>query len=236
MFEGSMFGEYAQIASFLSSPTAGNYDYGARYLPAHLLPQQPSFNMPWGWGQKDKETITEEGVVGDGQSLLVEDFIMVAEFSEIEGPKPVLTIPKDGGESVDLNSLSVKIMAVDHQTNSESEKIMMFYEELSSQFKRAARYLKYGNRLLFVKDLEKHLQDLDHTKGYLLNQVGRMRLKTTHTQDEEQNKIRSRTGAQTQIPQTLREVMHSEEGVERVSGVLDVDEAFVKRNRGHLCT
>lgn len=91
MFEGSMFGEYAQIASFLSVPTAGNYDYGARYLPAHLLPQQPSFHLPWGWGQKDKETTTEEGVVGDGQSLLVEDFIMVAEFSEIEGPKPVVS-------------------------------------------------------------------------------------------------------------------------------------------------
>lgn len=36
-----------------------------------------------------------------------------------------LTIPKDGGESVDLNSLSVKIMAVDHQTNSESEYVII---------------------------------------------------------------------------------------------------------------
>ena len=31
---------------------------------------------------------------------------------------------------------------------------------------QAARFLKYGNRLLFVKDLERHLEDLEHTKGF----------------------------------------------------------------------
>ncbi|XP_071478743.1 guanine nucleotide exchange protein smcr8a-like [Diadema antillarum] len=42
------------------------------------------------------------------------DFILVCEFSELEGPKPLITIPKDGGSSFDKNMYAVKIMAVDY--------------------------------------------------------------------------------------------------------------------------
>ncbi|XP_068606974.1 guanine nucleotide exchange protein smcr8b [Brachionichthys hirsutus] len=47
------------------------------------------------------------------------DFILVAEFSEQVGPKPVLTIPDDSGVvgSFDLNHFSVRIMSVDYQAS-----------------------------------------------------------------------------------------------------------------------
>lgn len=47
------------------------------------------------------------------------DFILVAEFSEQVGPKPVLTIPDDPGVigSFDLNHFSVRIMSVDYQAS-----------------------------------------------------------------------------------------------------------------------
>uniref|UniRef100_A0A667WE29 Smith-Magenis syndrome chromosome region, candidate 8b n=1 Tax=Myripristis murdjan TaxID=586833 RepID=A0A667WE29_9TELE len=47
------------------------------------------------------------------------DFILVAEFSEQVGPKPVLTIPDGSGVigSFDLNHFSVRIMSVDYQAS-----------------------------------------------------------------------------------------------------------------------
>lgn len=47
------------------------------------------------------------------------DFILVAEFSEQVGPKPVLTIPNDPRVigSFDLNHFSVRIMSVDYQAS-----------------------------------------------------------------------------------------------------------------------
>uniref|UniRef100_A0A3B3CP68 UDENN FLCN/SMCR8-type domain-containing protein n=1 Tax=Oryzias melastigma TaxID=30732 RepID=A0A3B3CP68_ORYME len=47
------------------------------------------------------------------------DFILVAEFSEQVGPKPVLTIPDDQRVigSFDLNHFSVRIMSVDYQAS-----------------------------------------------------------------------------------------------------------------------
>ncbi|XP_069385424.1 guanine nucleotide exchange protein smcr8b [Paralichthys olivaceus] len=47
------------------------------------------------------------------------DFILVAEFSEEVGPKPVLTIPDDPRVigSFDLNHFSVRIMSVDYQAS-----------------------------------------------------------------------------------------------------------------------
>ncbi|XP_041839477.1 guanine nucleotide exchange protein SMCR8-like [Melanotaenia boesemani] len=47
------------------------------------------------------------------------DFILVAEFSEQVGPKPVLTIPDDQKVigSFDLNHFSVRIMSVDYQAS-----------------------------------------------------------------------------------------------------------------------
>ncbi|XP_069023203.1 guanine nucleotide exchange protein smcr8b isoform X2 [Embiotoca jacksoni] len=47
------------------------------------------------------------------------DFILVAEFSEQVGPKPVLTIPDDSRVigSFDLNHFSVRIMSVDYQAS-----------------------------------------------------------------------------------------------------------------------
>ena len=73
-----MFGEYAQIASYVQSPQEAlnqNDLYGMERLPAYL---RPSVSPPQPWNPKREK------------SGLGEDFIMVAEFSELEGPKPVV--------------------------------------------------------------------------------------------------------------------------------------------------
>ncbi|KAK3585583.1 hypothetical protein CHS0354_036770 [Potamilus streckersoni] len=155
----------------------------------------------------------------DGSSL--EDFILIAEFSEREGPKPVLVIPKDGGQGFDQNEFSVRILAVDHHSSvtdgfhltednqvvmedseneiytfvhhlvlndflargyvrpfcisyitKDSRKIMSCYTDLSQQMNKVARYIKYGNRLVFMRDLEQHLEDLRLTKETLLKVHG----------------------------------------------------------------
>ncbi|GLH15451.1 Uncharacterized protein GBIM_19894 [Gryllus bimaculatus] len=48
-----------------------------------------------------------------------EDFIVFAEFSEITGPVPLLTIPSKlaSYEDIDMNALIMKIMSVDYQAN-----------------------------------------------------------------------------------------------------------------------
>ncbi|XP_070190921.1 guanine nucleotide exchange protein SMCR8-like [Littorina saxatilis] len=262
-----MFGEYAQIATYLPSTRdpSGAGDYSVSGLPPHLLPPPPIAQTQWAGGGPGRR--------GRGHEFLdsinsMDDFVMVAEFSEIEGPKPVLTIPKDAGSNIDQNALSVKLMAVDHQTSSEGfsisedtqvvlsddesgvsafvhhfvlydnqargfvrpycmvfissdiRKIIMFYEELSSQFKRAARFLKYGNRLLFVKDLERHLQDLEHTKGYLLNQVSRMRLRDTDGDGPESDQSKSRNSAENELYKGLQNIRQSTTEIRDILSIL----------------
>ncbi|XP_034043585.1 guanine nucleotide exchange protein smcr8b [Thalassophryne amazonica] len=56
------------------------------------------------------------------------DFILVAEFSEQVGPKPVLTIPDDPRVvgSFDLNHFSVRIMSVDYQASGPAHSTFAF--------------------------------------------------------------------------------------------------------------
>ncbi|KAH3729469.1 guanine nucleotide exchange protein smcr8a-like isoform X2 [Dreissena polymorpha] len=167
----------------------------------------PKFSLPSPWQQANNHDNT----------WIDEDFILIAEFSEQEGPRPVMVIPKDGGQNFDQNEFSIKILAVDHQSSivegceatedaqvamSDSDrgahafvhhivlndiqargyvrpfcmtyvtadplKIMKCYGEISSQMKQVARLMKYGNRLVFMRDLEKYLEDLSYTKAHLL--------------------------------------------------------------------
>ncbi|KAL4232794.1 Guanine nucleotide exchange protein smcr8 [Mactra antiquata] len=153
----------------------------------------------------------------NGSTECLEDFIMIAEFSEQEGPRPVIIIPKDGGQNFNQNDFAVKILAVDHQSSivegfestedaqvvmndpetdsnafihhivlndiqargyvrpfcisyvtTDPLKIMKCYEEISSQMKKVARLMKFGNRLVFMRDLEKFQEDLSYTKAHLL--------------------------------------------------------------------
>jgi hypothetical protein len=48
-----------------------------------------------------------------------EDFILLCEFSELEGPIPLVTIPTDALEKTDinLNSLAIHVMFTDYQVN-----------------------------------------------------------------------------------------------------------------------
>ncbi|XP_070683803.1 guanine nucleotide exchange protein smcr8b [Pempheris klunzingeri] len=80
----------------------GEEDQEARSLPEELsVPLLPP-SHPWSSSAKFHR-----------------DFILVAEFSEQVGPKPVLTIPDDPRVigSFDLNHFSVRIMSVDYQAS-----------------------------------------------------------------------------------------------------------------------
>ncbi|KAH9525056.1 Guanine nucleotide exchange protein smcr8a [Bulinus truncatus] len=246
-----MFGEYAQIASYLQQNRDGvPYATAQDCLPAYLC---PPYNppQPWNTGRDRKNTF--------------DDFIMVAEFSELEGPKPVMTIPKDGGVNFDKNTFAVKILAVDHQNTTdgfsitedaqvvlselevgiyafvhhlvlydntargfvrpyciayvttESRKLTYFYEEISRQFKKAARYLKYGNKMLFVGDLERHLKDLEHTKGYLLNQVSKIRLKDDSSEAQVND---ARKNAENEMYRTLQTIRQSSTEIKEILSIL----------------
>ncbi|XP_028264985.1 guanine nucleotide exchange protein smcr8b isoform X2 [Parambassis ranga] len=83
----------------------GEVDQEAHGLPEELsVPLFPAFH-PW-----------------TSSAQFHRDFILVAEFSEQVGPKPVLTIPDDARVigSFDLNHFSVRIMSVDYQASGPS--------------------------------------------------------------------------------------------------------------------
>lgn len=46
-----------------------------------------------------------------------DDFILVSEFSEIEGPRPLLTIPTDGATGFNKNEYSLHLMCVDFHSH-----------------------------------------------------------------------------------------------------------------------
>uniref|UniRef100_A0A2C9LXQ7 UDENN FLCN/SMCR8-type domain-containing protein n=1 Tax=Biomphalaria glabrata TaxID=6526 RepID=A0A2C9LXQ7_BIOGL len=245
-----MFGEYAQIATYLQQTRDGAPQTAQECLPPYLC---PTYSPPqlYNFGREKKNNF--------------EDFILIAEFSELEGPKPVMTIPKEGGAHIDQNAFAVKILAVDFQTSSEGfsitedaqvlisdtelgihafvhhlilydntargfvrpycityitteqRKLLHFYEDISLQFKKAARYLKYGNKIVFVGDLERHLKDLEHTKGYLLNQVSKMRLKD----DLNENQVNeARKNAENEMYRTLQTIRQSSTEIKEIISIL----------------
>lgn len=46
-----------------------------------------------------------------------DDFILISEFSEIEGPRPLLTIPTDGATGFNKNEYSLHLMCVDFHSH-----------------------------------------------------------------------------------------------------------------------
>jgi len=47
------------------------------------------------------------------------DFIVVSEFSELEGPVPLLVVPNGGEQHFNINHMVVRIMAVDTQKSAD---------------------------------------------------------------------------------------------------------------------
>ncbi|XP_022247011.1 uncharacterized protein LOC106463721 isoform X2 [Limulus polyphemus] len=52
---------------------------------------------------------------GDTFPVEREDFIVIAECSEVCGPLPLITIPENGGDGVDLNEFVVRILSADYE-------------------------------------------------------------------------------------------------------------------------
>lgn len=179
-------------------------EYGTEsLLPEYLY---PTFRVTNPWHRQSNKTQLES------------DIIVIAEFSELEGPKPVITIPNDRDTHFDINDFTVRIMSVDqgssgqqsfhmpedsqvlmsdtkenvyafvHQfvlldkqargysrpfaisyVTPDQRKLLNFYEEISTNFKKIARYLKYGNKLVFKNDLDKFMIDLQYTKDQMVS-------------------------------------------------------------------
>jgi hypothetical protein len=55
-------------------------------------------------------------------SYYTDDFILLSEFSEIEGPRPLLTIPTDGGTKFNKNDYSLHLMCVDFHSSRQQQK------------------------------------------------------------------------------------------------------------------
>ncbi|XP_064628612.1 uncharacterized protein LOC135488102 isoform X2 [Lineus longissimus] len=88
--------------------TISSFDQGmlddAQIIDTTLLPPEymPLYYSPNPWNKF---------------AAIEEDFIVIAEFSELEGPKPLISIPNNSNnDGFDLNSFVLKIMSVDHQS------------------------------------------------------------------------------------------------------------------------
>ncbi|XP_070568600.1 guanine nucleotide exchange protein smcr8a-like isoform X2 [Ptychodera flava] len=96
----ALFGGYSEVAAYSQAPEIFFEEDDVEMiaeLPPHLAPH---VRVPHPW-------LTN--------ASFKEDFILISEFSEQEGPKPLITIPTDAAGSFDLNAFAVKIMAVDFQ-------------------------------------------------------------------------------------------------------------------------
>ncbi|XP_052087227.1 guanine nucleotide exchange protein smcr8a-like [Mytilus californianus] len=190
------------------------------FLPEYLY---PAFRLPNPWHRQPDIT------------QLDTDIIVIAEFSELEGPKPVITIPNDRDIHFNINDFTVRIMSVDLGSSGQQgfnmpedsqvmmsdtkenvyafvhhfflldkqargysrpfaisyvtpdqRKLLNFYEEISCNFKKIARYLKYGNKLVFKNDLDKFMMDLQYTKDQMVN---RYRTTIQPGQTDQDNKL-----------------------------------------------
>jgi hypothetical protein len=65
--------------------------------------------------QSTATTLT--AVTAQSKFYYTDDFILLSEFSEIEGPKPLLTIPTDGGTGFNKNECSLHLMCVDFHSH-----------------------------------------------------------------------------------------------------------------------
>ncbi|CAB4007995.1 Hypothetical predicted protein [Paramuricea clavata] len=90
----------AQVTSYIRD-ISFNSSVQSEYadLPEHLQISYDCAKNPWA-------------------NLFMQDFIMVAEFSEHEGPRPLFTIPDDAGKMFDQNAFSVHVMSVDYHAQS----------------------------------------------------------------------------------------------------------------------
>ncbi|CAG0886871.1 unnamed protein product [Cyprideis torosa] len=75
-----------------------------------------------------------------------DDFILITEFSEIEGPVPLLIIPQDARLDLDLNDLAVKVMSTDYQGSGSShsciiEDVQVLHSNLSPGLHAYTHYI-----------------------------------------------------------------------------------------------
>ena len=79
--------------------------------------------------------------------------------------------------------------------------------------------MKYGNKMLFVGDLERHLKDLEHTKGSLLNQVSKMRLRGSDVAGNGQD---VRKNAENELYKSLQTIRQSSIEIKEILSILKV--------------
>lgn len=172
------------------------------------------------------------------QPDFVRDLILLAEFDEISGPRPLMTIPRKAHSWMDLDSFVLRIMTVDFQANtsggggssnnhgsgnrnasgahhttkfrviedsqvmlsepvvgvsayirhftlydvqargfvrpmclcyvtSDTNKVLKYFTQISNDFAKVCRLLKYGNQYKFLSDLDYQQSHVRHTLDLL---------------------------------------------------------------------
>lgn len=77
---------------------------------------------------------------------------------------------------------------------------------------------KYGNRLLFAGDLERHLKNLDHTKSVLLTRVSNMRLRDSDQKDSTAQETRK--NAENELHRALQSIHQSTSEIKDILSIL----------------
>ena len=98
--------------------------------PAYLLPRLSYSNLSQSFTEKHlldskanssrtriKSNNSAQSVSKLNYNYYTDDFILLSEFSEIEGPKPLFTIPTDGGTGFNKNDYSLHLMCVDFHSH-----------------------------------------------------------------------------------------------------------------------
>uniref|UniRef100_K1QU27 Uncharacterized protein n=1 Tax=Magallana gigas TaxID=29159 RepID=K1QU27_MAGGI len=156
-------------------------------LPYNMYIQEEESKVNDGWNFDLEDYLAPHSQVPHpwnrqtaGESHLDMDFILVAEFSELEGPREVV----HHFALYDRHARGyVRPFAISYITP-DSRKLLQFYEEISQQMKKVVRYLKYGNKLVFKNSLEMHLMDLHYTKAEMLLRM-RSRKSSHQVSDED---------------------------------------------------
>jgi hypothetical protein len=61
---------------------------------------------------------SSKSLSGAAEPTFLSDFILVSEFSELEGPVPLFTVPEGSQSNFNVNNFVLRVMAVDYQNKS----------------------------------------------------------------------------------------------------------------------
>ena len=121
--------------------------------PLYLMPKTDTNTSTTFTSSSNLVTTTTTTTINlkQNKNYYTDDFILLSEFSEIEGPKPLLTIPTDGGTSFNKNEYSLHLMCVDFHSHVQHHNINQD-SSLSSSIEDTPSSKRSTNKFNLTKD------------------------------------------------------------------------------------